>query len=796
MAVPHSGTTMRLQFFTICAANYLPFARTLHASLRDAGEDAPFTVFLADEVAARFDPALLPFPLVETRTLPLPAHFDMAARYTVMEMSTAVKPACIAWLFDTTDADAVIYLDPDILALRRFDDVRHALATAPLVLTPHATAPLDDGALPDDLTFLRTGAYNLGFCAFSRGGAQRRFLDWWARQLETRCVVDLPAGLFVDQKFMDLAPAMLPGTHILHHPGYNAAYWNLAHRPVTRGTDGWLAGGEALHFFHFSGVDPDDRRVFSRHQDRFDIADIGALGALLDEYRAGLSRHAMLGGVALRGIPYAYGHLRDGLPITDAMRAAYALARPGGSHAGYDSCFSPDLNIFCRLDAELPQEPGAPVTQLLRAIHDRRPDLRRSFPLDQPDARRALARWFHDSQPEHRTPAPIMAAHAAVMLGAAASPARPPGIDMHGYFGAESGIGQAVRRLWQAARAAGVPAQAHALPAPGFRDAVHEVPLAAAPPRHSHALVHINADQACRMHAHVAPDRLAGRHVIGAWYWELPRLPAAWNDAFAHVHEIWAASDFAARAFARGGVPVHVVPPPVVVPPLAQETPAERRARLGLPAEALVVLTAFDFGSFVARKNPLGALRAFQDAFAARENVVLVVKCHGRPRRDAQWRAFAEAAARDPRVLLRHEVMAPHDIAALQASADIFLSLHRAEGFGLWIAETMALGRAVVATQYSGNADFTDPDTAMPVGFRLVPVAAGAYPMGEGQLWAEPDHDEAVAALRRLAADAGLRDRLGAAAAARIAERYSPAAVGARIRERLGWAAACAGTSP
>jgi glycosyltransferase involved in cell wall biosynthesis len=125
------------------------------------------------------------------------------------------------------------------------------------------------------------------------------------------------------------------------------------------------------------------------------------------------------------------------------------------------------------------------------------------------------------------------------------------------------------------------------------------------------------------------------------------------------------------------------------------------------------------------------------------------------------------------------------DVTELQAAADVFVSLHRAEGFGLPIAECMALGKLVIATDYSGSTDFVSAECALPVPYRLVPVGERAYPLGGGQRWAEPDLDEA-ARLMRLAADApALRQRLGKAAAARIAQQFNGHAVGTRMAARL-----------
>ena len=125
------------------------------------------------------------------------------------------------------------------------------------------------------------------------------------------------------------------------------------------------------------------------------------------------------------------------------------------------------------------------------------------------------------------------------------------------------------------------------------------------------------------------------------------------------------------------------------------------------------------------------------------------------------------------------------DCHARTACADIVLSLHRAEGFGLVMAEAMLLGKPVILTDYSGTRDYATRETALLVGYRLVPVGAEEYPGAEGQVWADPDIDEAAAAMRKLVADPSLARRLGDAGRARIRALYDPSAAGARYVERL-----------
>jgi glycosyltransferase involved in cell wall biosynthesis len=95
------------------------------------------------------------------------------------------------------------------------------------------------------------------------------------------------------------------------------------------------------------------------------------------------------------------------------------------------------------------------------------------------------------------------------------------------------------------------------------------------------------------------------------------------------------------------------------------------------------------------------------------------------------------------------------------------------------------MGKPVITTDYSGTCDFANPETALPIGYRLVPVGAAEYPGADGQVWAEADIDEAAAAMRRIVGDSVLTQRLGNAGRARIRELYDPRLVGARYVERF-----------
>ena len=171
----------------------------------------------------------------------------------------------------------LIYLDPDIVVYQPLDELFDLLQSHSVILTPHLTDFLpDDGRQPDNVQILRAGTNNLGFLALRRSERVLQLVDWWCQQLYDRCRVALADGMFVDQKWMDLALSCVELSTLLRHPGYNAAYWNLPHRQISRDSAGqYLVNGEPLKFFHFSGFDPEVPAEISKHQTRLSWGDIG-----------------------------------------------------------------------------------------------------------------------------------------------------------------------------------------------------------------------------------------------------------------------------------------------------------------------------------------------------------------------------------------------------------------------------------------------------------------------------------------------------------------------------------------
>ncbi len=354
-----------------------------------------------------------------------------------------------------------------------------------------------------------------------------------------------------------------------------------------------------------------------------------------------------------------------------------------------------------------------------------------------------------------------------------------------GLHGSSIGIGRGARLFTTALRQAGLRVRAQDVGATlqSFRDL--DLDGAQEAVEEGRVLVsHLNPPELVLWLQRTAARGLKGRRHIGYWAWELPVMPEAWSAAFAYVDEVWCPSGFTAqaiRARAPRHVPVRVVPHPVYITPRL----APDRTRFGLPAAACVVLTAFDLKSTLARKNPLGAIEAYRRAVPAPDGrSLLVCKVSGggdAPERLAEVRRAI--AGRDD-IRLLQQVLSEPDMTRLIASADIVLSLHRAEGFGLLPAEALWLGKAVVATAWSGVMDFLDDEAAALIPWTRSPVE-DVQAMYAGGWWAEPDLAVAAEQLRRLIADPAAREALGARGAARAEQVFDRAAWIETVRASL-----------
>lgn len=340
----------------------------------------------------------------------------------------------------------------------------------------------------------------------------------------------------------------------------------------------------------------------------------------------------------------------------------------------------------------------------------------------------------------------------------------PPGpVTIVGFLGAVHGLGEGARMLERGFRDCGLPVRAIDLSGDvGFPVDMPAVSLQPSRAERGVVISHINPPELLRWIKMTEGREIHHRRHIGYWAWELEQIPDDWRSAFDYVDEVWAPSEFAARAICAAAPPrvkVTAAPYPVYL----NSRPDADRARFGLPADAVVVLMAFDLRSTAERKNPYAALRAFQQAITTtRRRAVLVCKVVGGDLYPQTLADLKALTAEMPGVRLMTQSLSAEDMAVLIASTDIVLSLHRSEGYGLLMAEAIWHGKAVIATGWSANAEFMDPASSVLTDYRLEPVKGddAIYRLGQ---WATADETDAAEKLIRLIDDDAWRGSLSAA---------------------------------
>lgn len=361
---------------------------------------------------------------------------------------------------------------------------------------------------------------------------------------------------------------------------------------------------------------------------------------------------------------------------------------------------------------------------------------------------------------------------------------KPFGVNLFGHARGRSGISEDLRMAARVLAEAGIPFVIRDIPAgPAIPDEEQgSDAIAQDMPYAINLFTFTAATTVAAVIAMGGPAALADHHNIGFWPWELPEMPTMWRQAYDLVDEVWASSRFTYDSYCRSS-PVMVRHMPFAV--VAQDSAGRSRAQFDLPAEPFLFGFAFDGLSGFARKAPLATVQAFHDAFARDDQSVGLVIKGLRVGDDPAWRQVLAAIGDDPRIHLVTGSLDRGSLLDLWRALDCFVSLHRSEGFGRNIAETMLLGKPAIVTAHSGNMDFTVPGAAALVPCDLRPVAPGEYPFGAGQQWAEPDIAAAAGLMRRMAADRQWREGLAAEGQRTIADRYSPEAVGAVWRPVL-----------
>lgn len=313
-----------VSYCTILTSNYLPKALTLAESLRRHEDGARLKILLVDVSRYADLPSHEGVDFYSTAVLEISERemLQRATIYELVELATSVKPLYLKALL--ADAEAAVYLDPDTYLTAPMDELLPELqaSVGGILLTPHFLEPVPPSAGLGEAHMLAVGVFNLGFCAVDRRALT--FLDWWWGHLRTECLYEPMAGLFVDQKWMDMGSTLFSAT-TFRHSGYNVGVGNLHERHLDRDADGYVnsSNGERLRLFHFHAFDSSHPEQLSM---RFDAANQpqiskdSAIYALCHEYAAILSEFE-------RSLPppppYPYVKDTRGKRISRRVRRAY-----------------------------------------------------------------------------------------------------------------------------------------------------------------------------------------------------------------------------------------------------------------------------------------------------------------------------------------------------------------------------------------------------------------------------------------------------------------------------------------
>jgi len=829
---------------TIISKNYLAYARVLAESFLQYNRGDIF-VLLTDKIDGYFDPTKEKFTLIEIENIKekIKDFEQFCFQYNITELNTAVKPFFLEYLFEKYLLQKLIFFDPDILITHSLEDLFKLLDNYSIILTPHITQPFKDNYKPKEIEILRSGVYNLGFIALANTNTTQRLLKWWQERVLRYCKIDLEEGLFVDQKWIDLIPGFFEDVFILRDKGYNVAYWNLHYRKVYMKGEKILFGdNKPVHFFHFSGFNPDDINSISKHQNRFKLKELPYIKPIFELYRDKLIAN---GYNITKNWPCSFDYFDNGVKISECMRKIYwkladelkdKLGNPFIA-TGKEKSYFKWLNE--PIDKEIPI-----ITNLMYEIYKMRLDVQKVYPEIFGKDRAGFVHWFLISGPKEyglnkgflnqvsSLNSKSQAITSIVLKMWFFSPLRQflkwylkkiiknprtlsqlkikeinltkkitdcsrkfikrednfvsvnnkKGVNVLGYITTESGVGEAVRSNIKCLKSIRLDFVLINITNHSWsrQNNFTFTQFSKDNPYYIN-LIHVNADMLPLLYSQKGTDWFKNKYNIGYWTWELSDFPDEWINSFTYCDEIWVPSSFVLNSIIKKS------PIPVIKIPHAVEINNFKnvdRSYFGLKDDEFIFLFIFDFLSYFERKNPLAIIKAFKQAFSPSEKVRLLIKSIN-SNFDPISMSKMQELAKDAKITFIDRYLYKDEVNTLIFLCDAYISLHRSEGFGFTMAEAMFLGKPVIATGYSGNMDFMNENNSYLVKYKLVGIEKDVGPYKKGLVWAEPDISHATELMRFVYENKKISQKKGKIAAEDIRKNFSYKTVGDRIKSRI-----------
>jgi len=740
---------------TICAVNYLPFAEVLGNSFLDTNSNCSFSIFVIDDY--KFNYLKNPrFKYYSPKDLDVPENkfLNMAFYYEVTELATALKPSVLKMMFNFGSSE-VVYLDPDIQVFGELQELKDALKHHSIVLTPHTLFPIPrDGLRPSEYDILGSGTFNLGFIALKNSEISKQLLIWWEERLEFDSISDPEKMLFTDQRWIDFIPSYFPH-YVLRSSAYNVAYWNLHERKLTKQENKTLVEDSELKFFHFSGFSPSTPWILSKYvadSPRVVISKSSVLRELCLGYANLLNKH---GWNSKNISEYGFSRFESGKKIPRSLRRLYREDCIQAKKNGID--FKPPTNWQVWATTRSPDSGN--LSRILFSLWKSRPDLQRRYP----DATGLDAVELQLWAKTHGVTEGVIDKD-LIEIGTLTEDAYPSefskakGVNIAGYLMGEFGLGQSARIIRNVAITSGL----SVADLNSNRAKVHKIQenLSSEHEKIYPIIISVvNADHFEFWIKDIGQDRIKNSIVIGVWAWETEDFPETMHKAFNYVDEIWAVSTFAQNAISKHtSKPVFVFPTPILAP---TEIEKLNRQSLGLPSDREYNLFIFDYSSVFNRKNPDGLVEAHAKAFPGEDGPLLIIKSMNGDKDSANREKLRFICQNRSDIILLEDFIPRKQLTALINECLVYISLHRSEGYGLTLAEAMALGKPVIATNYSGNLDFMNDDNSILVPYKISQIGEGSFPYKLESFWANPDIEYAANQMKKLYTDGEFRRILG-----------------------------------
>ena len=305
-------------------------------------------------------------------------------------------------------------------------------------------------------------------------------------------------------------------------------------------------------------------------------------------------------------------------------------------------------------------------------------------------------------------------------------------------------------------------------------------------------LLNFNAEAMPEFLDNIGDEYLKGKYNIGYWAWELPTFPQEWEWLFQYYDEIWVPSGYCAEALSV------VSPVPVVkimhsinlpAPVLSREEtifPGANGEDACFEKDKFIFMFMFDFHSTVARKNPLAVIEAFKRAFkATNQDVTLIIKFSNSKHYPKEFEMVTQAAKSHPNIQFIDARLPKAVVNALFYNCDCYVSLHRAEGFGLTMAEAMYYGKPVIATGYSSNVEFMNTGNSFLVSYDLIRVEKDSGSYKKGNIWADASVEHTAALMHYVFHNYEAAKQVGYRGAREMQDMLKPANIGKKIRHRV-----------